>query len=195
MSNPDVIREQIEATRSNLSSDVNALADTVNPAHVAKRQVEKVRSVAGSAKDKVMGAASDAGSRAGSAGSGLTDTVSGLSGTVTSTPQRIQDGASGSPLAAGLIAVGVGWLIGSLIPASRAEQKAAVSVKETAAPMISDVAKDAADSLKEPAQEAVESVKSTATDAVATVKDEGSSSVDDVKQQAMDAKDTVQESR
>ena len=34
-SNPDQIREQIEETRTNLSEDVNTLADTVNPAQAA----------------------------------------------------------------------------------------------------------------------------------------------------------------
>ena len=37
-SDPDQIREQIEQTRTSLSEDVNTLADTVNPAHVAKRK-------------------------------------------------------------------------------------------------------------------------------------------------------------
>ena len=47
MSNdPDQIREQIERTRADLSSNVNTLADTVNPAHAAKRQVSKVKDVA-----------------------------------------------------------------------------------------------------------------------------------------------------
>ena len=37
-SDPDQIREQIAQTRTSLSEDVNTLADTVNPAHVAKRR-------------------------------------------------------------------------------------------------------------------------------------------------------------
>ena len=46
MSNdPDQIREQIQVTRGTLSSDVNTLADTVRPGNVARRQVDKVRSV------------------------------------------------------------------------------------------------------------------------------------------------------
>jgi hypothetical protein len=38
----------------------------------------------------------------------------------------------GNPLAAGLIAFGVGWLAASLIPASRPEQQAAAKAKEHA---------------------------------------------------------------
>jgi hypothetical protein len=43
-SDPDQIREQIEQTRTSLSEDVNTLADTVNPAHLAKRKAASARS-------------------------------------------------------------------------------------------------------------------------------------------------------
>ena len=43
-SDPDQIREQIEETRISLSEDVNTLADTVNPAHAAKRKAADARS-------------------------------------------------------------------------------------------------------------------------------------------------------
>ena len=76
-------------------------------------------------------------------------------------------------MAAGLIAFGVGALVGSLLPASGAEQQAATKVKDAATPVLSDAAKQVSGNLKEPAQQAVEAVKGTATDAAATVKDEG----------------------
>ena len=78
----------------------------------------------------------------------------------------------GNPLAAGLIAFGAGWLISSLLPASRQEQRLAQQATEKAADVgrpLADKARDAAmeikDNLQEPAQEAVASVKDTATDA------------------------------
>ncbi|WP_200919300.1 DUF3618 domain-containing protein [Curtobacterium sp. Leaf261] len=43
MSTPDEIRAEIEATRGNLGSDVDALADKVNPSSIAHRQTEKVK--------------------------------------------------------------------------------------------------------------------------------------------------------
>ena len=45
-SDPDQIREQIEETRTNLSEDVDALADTVDPAQAAKRKAASARSAA-----------------------------------------------------------------------------------------------------------------------------------------------------
>jgi hypothetical protein len=103
--------------------------------------------------------------------------------------------AAGNPLAVGLIAVGVGWLVGSLLPASSAEERAAAKIKEAAGPAVTGAAKDAAASLQDSAQQAAESVKATAADAAATVKDESASSARDVRDQAQAARDTVADSR
>lgn len=192
---PDQIRAEIEQTRANLSNDVNTLTDTVTPSHVAKRQVEKARGAVVGVKDKVMGSASDLGSSASDKASHVSDKASNVGTAVTGAPQTVKNRASGNPLAAGLIAVGVGWLVGSMLPVSEREKQAATQVKETAMPMVSDAAKEVAENLKPAAQEAVESVKETATDAAATVKEEGKSSAQDVQGQAADAKDTIQESR
>jgi hypothetical protein len=179
---PDEIRAEIERTRSDLSENVNALADSVNPAHVASRQVDKVKGAVFGVKDKVMG---------GTDGSDAESKLSSAQSAVTGAPAQLGAQARGNPLAAGLIAFGVGLLAGSLLPASSAEQQAAAKVKDAATPVLSDAAKQVSDNLKEPAQQAVEAVKSTATDAASTVKDEGTSAAADVKGQAQDAKDAV----
>ncbi|MDQ6688095.1 MAG: DUF3618 domain-containing protein [Actinomycetota bacterium] len=181
---PDQIREEIERTRADLSSNVNTLADSVNPANVAKRQATKVKGAVSGVKSKVMGS-SDTSSGSGS-GQSVGDVVS-------NAPDQVRSRTAGNPLAAGLTAFGIGWLAGSLLPTSSAEQQAATKVKDTATPVISDAAKEVADHMKEPAQQAAASVKDTATDAAATVKDEGTSAAQDVKGQAKDAKDTVQQ--
>ncbi len=59
MSDPDVIRSDIERTRLELGQDVDALADKVNPAKAAQRQTDKVRRAATRLKDRVMGSAGD----------------------------------------------------------------------------------------------------------------------------------------
>ena len=188
MSNdPDQIRREIERTRGDLSDNVNALGDKVNPGSIAKRQVGKVRSAAVSVKEAVLGSDADP-TDTGAAGS-VGDAVSGA-------PGAVARKAQGSPIAAGLIAFGAGLLVSSLLPASRVEQQAAEAVKDTAQPMVDDLtdtAKHVAENLKEPAQQAVEEVKSTATDAAATVKDDATAAADDVKSQAQDSKDTVQQ--
>jgi len=187
---PDQIRREIERTRLELSDNVNALGDKVNPGSIAKRQVSRVRGAATSVKDAVIGSASDAADSSQQVAATVGDAVS-------NAPNAVARKAQGSPIAAGLIAFGAGLLVSSLLPASRAEQQAAEKVKDTAQPLVDDLtdsAKELAGNLKEPAQQAVEEVKSTATDAAATVKDEAGSAADDVRSQAQDSKETVQQS-
>jgi gas vesicle protein len=190
MSNdPEQIRRDIERTRTELSDNVNALGDKVNPGSIAKRQVGRVRGAATSVKDAVMGSASDAADTGQQVATTMGDAVS-------NAPNAVARKAQGSPIAAGLIAFGAGLLVSSILPASRVEQQAAEKMKDTAQPMVDDItdtAKEVAGNLKEPAQQAMEEVKSTATDAAATVKDEATSAADDVKSQAQDSKDTVQQ--
>ena len=64
---PDVIRADIERTRANLSDDVNALADEVNPKNVIRRKTQKVTGAFGSVRESVMGTATDAQDAAGGA--------------------------------------------------------------------------------------------------------------------------------
>jgi uncharacterized protein YjbJ (UPF0337 family) len=178
--NPDQIRADIEATRSNLGQDVDALADKVTPSKIVDRQVGKVKSAVGSVRDQVMGATSDAGSNVGDAS------------------QRAVDKAKGNPLAVGLIAFGVGWLAASLVPASEKEKEIAGNLKDAAQPLVekvTDAAKEVGENLKEPAQQAFASVKDVATDAVGTVKSEAGSATDDVTGQASEAKHVVDEQR
>ena len=64
---PDAIRAEIEATRRNLSGDVDALADKVTPSKIAERQTRKVKGVFHSISERVMGSADDVSSSAGGA--------------------------------------------------------------------------------------------------------------------------------
>jgi hypothetical protein len=190
MSNdPEQIRFDIDRTRTELSENVNALGDKVNPGSIAKRQVGRVRGAATSVKDAVLGSASDA------ADSG--QRVAGTLGeTVSDAPTAVARKAQGSPIAAGLIAFGAGLLVSSMLPAGRAEQQAAQAVKDTAQPLVDDLtdtAKEMAGNLQEPAQQALEEVKATATDATDTVREEAASAAADVKSQAQDSKDTLQQ--
>ena len=185
--NPDQIRREIEDTRGRLSSDVNALTETVSPSNVARRQADKVAGAATSVKERVMGAADDV------RGSG-SDAASSVGRAPGAAADKARRRTEGNPLAAGLVALGAGWLIGSMLPASEKEKQAAVAIKDKAEPLVDEaksVAQDAAQELKEPAQQAAESVKTAATDAASTVAEEGRSTAEDVKSQAQSSADTV----
>ena len=213
-SDPEVIRRQIEDTRRELSYDVDALNEKVNPARVMDRRVTAAKGRMTTIKERVMGTAqgttsrtqgmaSNAASSVQGAASSAADSVQSAASTAVSTVQQAPDMAirqtQGNPLAAGLIAFGVGWLVSSLLPASEKErqlaQQAESAVREHK-DVLMEPAKQAAqeigDQLKPAAQQAVESVKSTAQDAAATVKDEGQSAVQDVQGQAQQSKESVQ---
>ena len=188
---PDQIKADIEATRADLSRNVDALAETVRPANVVQRQKDKVTTKVFGAKDSVMGTAASAQSSTGDALHTTSDAIS-------SAPHAARQQTQGNPLAAGLIALGVGWLVGSLLPATRAERQAADALKEKAAPLaheVADMAKESAQNLQEPAKQAMEEVKSTGTEAVETVKAEGTSTAADVKDSAAEGAQNVKQSQ
>jgi len=213
-SDPDVIRRQIEDTRRELSYDVDALNEKVNPARVVDRRMTAARGRMTSLKEKVMGSAHDttasaqgmasnaAGTVQGAASSaaeGVQNAASTAVGAVQQAPDMAIRQTQGNPLAAGLIAFGVGWLVSSLLPASEKEKQLAQQAesavrehKDTLLEPAKQAAQEIGEQLKPAAQDAVESVKATAQDAAATVKEEGKSAAQDVQGQAQQAKETVQ---
>lgn len=193
---PDQIRREIEATRSDLSDNVNALADSVKPGNVARRQVDKVKSGAADLKDKVMGATDDSDDVASSGGGAAGHAMDSVKDAAQQAPTALRRRARGNPLAAGLVAFGLGWLVSSLIPSTTVEQQAATALKDTAAPLtdqVTDAAKDLAGNLKEPLQHAAAEVKSTATDAAATVKDQATDHAQNLSGSAADAANEVKQ--
>src|SRR5215218_5037338 len=150
-SDPDVIRRQIEDTRRELSYDVDALNEKVNPARVMDRRVTAAKGRMTNLKEKVMGTAHDTRSQAHGMASNAAGSVQGtasnvagsVQGAASSAAGSVQSAAStavdtvqqapdtivrqtqGNPLAAGMIAFGVGWLVSSLLPATQREQELA----------------------------------------------------------------------
>lgn len=182
MSEPDRIREEIEANRAELGVDVDALTDKVSPSKIAQRQGDRARGAMNRVRERVMGAAPS------------TDDVKGKTAELGEEAKQkgraVVDKAEGNPLAVGLIAFGVGLLAASLIPASDAERRAAAKAKDAAAPVIDemkDAAKETADNLKEPARDPVETVKDAAAQAGSEVKDEAQGAASDVRDHARDS--------
>lgn len=220
-SDPDEIRRQIELTQASISGDVDALTEKVTPSKIVERRVDRARDSATRLKDKVMGthtsthggvqsAATNVADRvsgtassasasvqdaAASASASVQDAASTAAGAVQETPAAIRRQTRGNPLAAGVIAFGAGWLISSLLPASRREQELADQAKQVAQekvqPVVQQVAGEVGDNLREPAQQAVASVKTTAQDAGQTVADEGRVAAQGVQGRAQDAAGTV----
>ena len=207
-SDPDQIRQQIEGTRRDLSADVNALTEKVSPSRAVGRRVERARGAMADVKDKIMGSTENAastvsgttGSMASDVSDRMSSAASSVADTVGSAPRTVRRRARGNPLAAGLVAFGLGWLISSLLPASRKEQELAGQARDAVSDRMQPVAEglrqagsEVADNLREPAQQAVQSVKSTAGDAASTVADEGRAAADHVSERTQEARDTVRD--
>lgn len=86
-------------------------------------------------------------------------------------PEMVRHRTQGAPIGAGLIALGAGLLVASMLPPTRREQDLARDAEpqlrravDGAKSSASDVAADIADDLREPAQEAVDEVRRTATE-------------------------------
>ncbi|MBM0237619.1 DUF3618 domain-containing protein [Micromonospora sp. ATA32] len=197
---PDQIRREIEATRSSLSTDVDALAYKVSPSRIVDDRKQRARNALQNVRDKVMGSASDLGHGTGHAAHSVGDHASSAAATVSDAahqaPQKLREESEGNPLAAGLIAFGVGMLASSLLPATRREQQAAAQVRERVSEhsdavkeKFGEVASELKEELREPAQHATQSVKSTAQDAVHAVKDDATSAAHDVKDTAQQSRD------
>jgi ElaB/YqjD/DUF883 family membrane-anchored ribosome-binding protein len=181
--NPDEIRREIENTRGRLSSDVNALTETVSPSNVARRQADKVAGVATSVKDRVMGTADD-----------LRSSGSDAASTVGQAPAAAADKArsktQGNPLAAGLIAFGAGMLVASLLPTTEAESRAGERLAEQADKVVEplkETGREMGEDLKERAKEAAQEVKSTAQQAVESTKEQAKDSGQQAVQETKDA--------
>jgi len=207
---PEALRAEIARTRAELSDNVDTLTETANPKNIANRQVDKVKGAARGVREHLMGAPDDPydsgtlgdttdelkGRASGVLGSAQ-DRASGALDTVSDAPSQVRRRARGNPLAAGLIAFGIGYLVAGAIPTTEKEQEAASRLQEKAAPLkdkVSEAASELGDRLREPAQEAAAAVKGAATDAVANVKDEGVSAKDDVRGQVQDSTATVKDS-
>jgi Protein of unknown function (DUF3618) len=194
MSSPEQIQAEIEQTRSSLSENVDRLGDKVSPGKVVGRRVDKVKESVGSVREKVMGSSDGDGMRGamssakgtlGSASSSVGDAASSVTDAAANAPQAVRRQTQGNPLAAGMIAFGVGWLLSSVAPASAAEKQVAAKVQDKASELaepLKQQAQEMAGEMKQPLQQATEQLKSTASDAASETADQAKSAVADVKE-------------
>jgi len=195
---PDRVRQDIEATRASLSRDVDLLAEKTSPRQVARRRWTAVREkVMGSAEqgrhamsDTASSAAGTVQGKAHEAASVVQDKAHDTADAVRSAPQAVATQTQGNPLAAGIIAFGVGMLAATLMPVTEAERRAGQELKEHSGGLTDkakDVASDLKDDLSRPARQAADEVRSTAQDAVQATKEQAQSSAQDAKDRTAEA--------
>jgi ElaB/YqjD/DUF883 family membrane-anchored ribosome-binding protein len=206
---PDRIRNEIEYTRAELANNVDRLADKTSPGRVARRRWSAMKErvmgsprhaanatsgtadAARSTVSTVQDTASRAGERASAAAQEVTDTVR-------EAPEMVARQTQGNPIAAGVIAFGVGLLVASLIPTTDVERRAGEQLRDNAGDLtdrVREPLRESATQLKEDVsgtvREATDRVKETARDAATTTKEEARSSAqyatDETRQAARDA--------
>lgn len=187
---PDRLRQDIEQTRGSLTRDVDLLAEKTSPRKAARRRW-------GAVKERVMGSsqyarhsaadsahtvadkASQLGDKASQLGDKAGSAAQELGESVRSAPRTVARQAQGNPLAAGVIAFGVGMLAATLLPVTDAEQRAGYQIKENAGDL-GDRAKQVAGELKDDlagsAQQAAGQVRDVAQDAARTTGQQARSS-------------------
>jgi len=211
---PDQLRQDIENTRASLTRDVDLLAEKTSPKKVAQRRWTSVKEkVMGSpesgrhagatdsvkdrasnatdtVKDKASSAADSVKDTASTVGDKASQTAHGVADSVRSAPQTVVRQAQGNPLAAGIIAFGVGMLAATLIPVSDAERRAGAQVKEHSGDLtdkVKDVAAEMKDDLSGTVQQAAGQVKETARDAASEVKGSAQGAAQDARDQTAQA--------
>jgi ElaB/YqjD/DUF883 family membrane-anchored ribosome-binding protein len=159
----------IEATRADLTRNIDELSDKVSPQRVVERRKEAARNSLSSVREKIMGSADKAKGNVSGAGSGVSSSASNaassVKGSAHSAVGTLESTTTGNPLVAGAVAFGAGMLIGALLPASEKEQQAAArlldSAKEHGQPVIDEaksVGQEIGQDLGNSASEAAEKV-------------------------------------
>ncbi|GGO12175.1 DUF3618 domain-containing protein [Micromonospora parathelypteridis] len=196
-SDPDRIRREIETTRNELSNKVDALTDRVNPRRIAGDRVEQARGAFTRAKEKMMGNShhlrQETGQRMSYAAGSVRDETRSLG-------QQSREQAQGNPMAAGLVAFGVGLLAASLIPPSGRERQLAGRARSMVSEhsdqlrgQASQVGHQMQDNMREPVQQAAQSVRSSAQQGMSAVRDQGRSAAGQVQGEAHAAADDLRQ--
>jgi ElaB/YqjD/DUF883 family membrane-anchored ribosome-binding protein len=147
-----------------------------------------------------MGSASNVASNAGgtlqSAQSSVGDTATDVADRAREAPQWVAQETRGNPLVAGMVAFGVGLLLGSIAPPTEVERHAVDAMSDQIEPVrqkameaagsvreeVTDATREASQHVKEQAQDAAQEVQSTAQHSVSQVKEQSQAAAHEVGQ-------------
>lgn len=189
---PEVIREEIERTRAEMTQTVDALG---YKADVKSRAKENVQDKVDSVKERITGVASTVTGTVSDKTSSVTDTVSDRtpdSGQVKAKGKQAVSVAQGNPLGLAIGAAAVGFLAGMLIPETQKEHEVLGEMADTVKEQVRDTASEAVDRGKQVAHEVAEQTSETAKEATQSaaqehgtaLKDSATDSAQQVRQQA-----------
>jgi hypothetical protein len=203
----DELRQDIEYRRESIGQTVDQIENRVSPRRVAARGSYRLRRRLIDIKDRIMGndnpdypwqagysdhtrgderTLSD---RAADLGTAASEGVSKAADQVSKVPDVVRTKTRGNPLAAGVIAMGSGLLVGSLLPGTRAERRLVEQAEPALAQAraeVKETGREIADDLKDSARTAAEDIKETAQEAGERVREQTRDSAQSATQGAED---------
>lgn len=212
MDRDDALRRDMEDSRQRISGTVTEIEHRVRPTYVIARRRERVRRRLTDWRDSVFGndepeypqgryprsqwygpgSASHTGDPSGLQHTGDHDESlldrgreqgARAAHAVGEAPTALRRQTRGNPVMAGALALGAGWLVGSMLPESRRERELAARAEPRLA--------DAAAAAREEVTDAAHSVQDDARDAAERVKDAGKDAAHHVSDRGKDAASSV----
>jgi hypothetical protein len=199
--NPDEVRRDIAATRRDMEGTLTAIDDRVNPQRVYQRRRGRARQRWQSFKESIMGSDEKPSGRS------LSDRTpdADVSGRAQQAKQAVGDAPDatkrktrGNPLAAGMIAFGVGALIGGALPETDAERRTVGEADrhldlEGTRQRLTQRAQQVGEDVKGSARDAAQDLKGSAQDAAQDVKDDAQQEGQRAKSDAQDSAQQVRQ--
>jgi len=189
------LRRSAEADRARMGETLDAIGDRLSPERVIERKraavgqrVRRVRmAVMGSPSYQEPGVAGRVTGAAQNMASSASDAAQGAMERVQHAPEAAAEQVRGNPLAAGLIAFGVGALLATAFPKTETEQRLVASAQpqlDAAKSELRQAGQELGTEAKERAQSAAQELTSTVKDAASNVSDQASSSAQQVAETA-----------
>ena len=192
----DELREDIEQKRSDIGYTVDQIQNRVSPGRVTARSSYRARRWFIDTKDKLMGndqpgypwenLSQGFTQRAEEMTDRASEMVSDAKDTISQAPGKMRQQTRGNPLAAGLVAFGSGMLLGTLLPETNVETRAARRLEPGVSSVVSEageIGREITEEMKVSAEKAVDEVKDTAATAAESVKEEARQAADRAKEQ------------
>jgi hypothetical protein len=188
----DELRRDAQHQRERMGDTLEAIGDRLSPERIVERRKAAVGRRLRRAKETVMGSpdydefdrtGNGLRGRAEGMASSASDALQSASQQVQQAPQAIAAQARGNPLAAGLVAFGVGALLATAFPKTRTEQQ----LVQEARPQLDS----AAEELKNVGRAVASDAKERTTSAAAEVKAAGESAAESVRDQARESSERM----
>jgi len=173
---PEELRRDIERRREDLGDTIDAIGDRVSPGRIIERRRNRMVDGFRSIQERVMGTVSSGADSVRGTLSGGAGSVGDAAGSVRDHlgPEALRSQTTGSPLGAGLVPFGIGFLVAAALPVTETETEAAERAQgalEPAKEALSEAARHVADDVKQGATQAAQELKQTASSAASDVAD------------------------